>query len=1121
MAVKLESLEFEIQHNSSKASEGIDALTASLGRLKTASRGFSALNRTTTQLRNLNNELSKFNTSSLAKIAQAMESLSRLGNVRIPASFAKSISTISGATTVLTDDGVARFERLAQALQQIGSVGNIRIPNMRTMQNIENTQSSTRPLTSEMGQTSQEMQEVSERARSLITDMRGLIAVSEGVSTAIQAISTAIGVVAAAITVIIRAIRFFISLLKRLWGFLNKVLTPLREFGKAMVSTVMSGLGQAFITPFKKMAESVGNTLKGMKQLWNSLKRIAMYRLIRSAIAALTQGMKAGIENLYQYSKLMGTDFAKSMDKIATSALYLKNSLAAMVSPIINAIAPAIDMLTDKLVGLFNKINQVFSAMFGKATYTAAKKIEAEYAKIKSHLIGIDELNIIEDDQPPVNEMFEELPIDTEVKTFADKLREAFEEGDWESLGRTIGDKFNEIIEKIDWEKIGKTIGYYLNGAIQTFYYILDETDFESLGNHIADLLNQIIAGVDWKYVGGLLVKQFTSLWDLAIGFFEQLDYAELGHAITDLLVGIFSELKDWFEEKDWKQLAEVFNNALADLFKNLDFRQIGQTIGDFLKELFHDFKEWISHVDWVQVGKDLFDAIKNFFDGFDFGGVLKEFFRLLGSAAKAVKDLLKPVWDGIKEWWNEHIKADSFKATLKNLGNYLVKFVDEYIMTPFFEAFLGEGAGNGKKIDPSKTLMENMEKFLRDGDTVDVGDMLTSVLTDSDLSLIDKFKTIGQMMLYGVLYGIHEMIKDNWLLSFFVEPFLALICKLFGIHSPAETMKPIGENIILGVFEGIKEFLADIGRIKDWIVENIFTPIGTALKELYGKIKDVAKTIWDWITEGFEDIKETIKEIAGTIWEWIVEAYEDIKETIKEIAGKIWDWIVEAFENIKDTIKEIAGKIWDWIVEAYEDIKETIKEIAGVIWDWIVEAYENIKDTIKEIAGVIWNWIVEAYEDIKDTIKEIAGVIWEWIVEAYENIKDTIKGIAETIWDWVTEGLRDITDKIKDIASIIWSWITEGFHKIIDKVKSLGKTVIGWFKNGLTGKKNDDAGESLGENLVSGIEDGAINGISQFDDTSRKIVDSIYDSMSNVGENRKISMVEEVAGNIIQGLIE
>ena len=77
-----------------------------------------------------------------------------------------------------------------------------------------------------------------------------------------------------------------------------------------------------------------------------------MYRLIRSALKAITDGLEEGRKNLYFYSQAAGTEFARSMDKAATAALYLKNSIGAATAPLTNYLVPMIDAAVDHIVDL-------------------------------------------------------------------------------------------------------------------------------------------------------------------------------------------------------------------------------------------------------------------------------------------------------------------------------------------------------------------------------------------------------------------------------------------------------------------------------------------------------------------------------------------------------------------------------------------------------------------------------------------------------------------------------------------------------------------------------------------------------------------------------------------------
>lgn len=152
-----------------------------------------------------------------------------------------------------------------------------------------------------------------------------------------------------------------------------------------------------------EVKKRVQESTKGTTAFFASIKRIAMYRAIRSALNLVTEGIKAGIQNAYQWSKAIGGMFANSMDSIASSFNYLKNSLGALAIPMINAIAPVVDKLVNKFVNLLNIINQVIARLSGSSTWTKAIKTQTVYAQavgdsakaMKDYTMGFDELNVL------------------------------------------------------------------------------------------------------------------------------------------------------------------------------------------------------------------------------------------------------------------------------------------------------------------------------------------------------------------------------------------------------------------------------------------------------------------------------------------------------------------------------------------------------------------------------------------------------------------------------------------------------------------------------------------------------------------------------------------------------
>lgn len=161
-----------------------------------------------------------------------------------------------------------------------------------------------------------------------------------------------------------------------------------------------------------KDMEEAGKSAKkgssGLAHFWSSLTRIAYYRAIRTIIKDMMQSFK----DLYGWSKANNTQFSKSMDTLTTSMIYLRNSIAAAIAPIINALAPAIDKIVDLVVGAINVVNQFFAALSGAKTYTVAKKVQTTWEStfdntskkakqtsddIKRTILGFDEINKLDD----------------------------------------------------------------------------------------------------------------------------------------------------------------------------------------------------------------------------------------------------------------------------------------------------------------------------------------------------------------------------------------------------------------------------------------------------------------------------------------------------------------------------------------------------------------------------------------------------------------------------------------------------------------------------------------------------------------------------------------------------
>lgn len=135
MSTTIESLELEVQSSSTSATSGIDALSASLSKLKNAVKGGVGLTSVTNQLKGLNAALQGFESSSAGKLDTLTNSLSKLsglGNIKISSSIGNQLKNIGTAATALNGVDFSGISKLSTALQPLASLGKSNLTSFIT-----------------------------------------------------------------------------------------------------------------------------------------------------------------------------------------------------------------------------------------------------------------------------------------------------------------------------------------------------------------------------------------------------------------------------------------------------------------------------------------------------------------------------------------------------------------------------------------------------------------------------------------------------------------------------------------------------------------------------------------------------------------------------------------------------------------------------------------------------------------------------------------------------------------------------------------------------------------------------------------------------------------------------
>jgi len=537
--------------------------------------------------------------------------------------------------------------------------------------------------------------------------------------------------------------------------------------------------------PLSGFANSLKNAASKASSLFKSLKRIAMYRLLRTAIKEITQAFKEGLKNAYAFSKGIDGTLSKSLDGLASASLKMKNQLGAAFGNLLQLIMPIIMTIINLITQLASAMSALLSA-FGGGQYLVAKDVEQGWdaatgaaKKYKNTVLGFDELNKLNDESGGgggasinPNDMFELGVVPENLKNFADTIKSMIDAGAWESIGGFIAEKINSAVNGMDVESMSESIGTKINNAISAAHGFLERLDFHALAESMYTAFNNIIEQVDFHKLGEVLATKFTVLGEFILTGIETVDWEGLGKSVGDLFRGIFDKVGEWLDTVDWDKAGEDLFTAIDNFFKGLDVDALGSSLWETLKKavsaafkfiggFLRKTSNWITQKDWKDIGKNFYENLKAMFEEIDFASVAKTVFELLGTA---------------------------FGAT--------VGFLWEFI----------KGIG--------QTILDYFN------DCIDV--------------YREQFGDTGWSIIYGVLDGIGKAIAGIywWIQDNIVHPFIEGFCKAFGIASPAKEMESPGENVGKGILEGILKPFKDIFA---WIRDNIFDPFVNGFKSLFG----------------------------------------------------------------------------------------------------------------------------------------------------------------------------------------------------------------------------------------------------------------------------------------------
>lgn len=803
-----------------------------------------------------------------------------------------------------------------------------------------------------------------------------------------------------------------------------------------------------------------------------TLKEWALKQGLDDDITSMTQAQKAMLRYQYvmQNTAAAQGDFARTADTWHNQITVLTQSFQQLASIIggalINAFKPFVRTLNQVMqyvIAFAETVTNALGSIFGWQYEVSAGGVAEDWAdgmedfsdatgdaaknakKLKNNLLGIDELNINSGDNDKngsgagggaskVDKTQGGLvQVDTIFKGYESSIKTL------EQLGNKVRDALIGAMDSIEWDNVfekardfGTGLADFLNGLLD--YDGEGRTLFGKVAQTLANTLNAIVYAAQSFAITFDFYQFGVNLADAINNFFDTFDFKAFADTLNKWVDGLENTIKGFLDKVNWKT---VFN-GLYDFFSNLEIDTVEFIVGTFILKKFGTLRVasgiWDSLVKSIKLALDF--GLKK---GIGYSGLLIN----LTSFSVAFSPNLAAIWSTIEDQflkgtifdtntWTGFPKKvnDAIDNAIDSVGNFLVNAMRETLTTLF-------------NWDETLSLFQQAK---------------------------DNFKKGGVYILEGILDGFAGAI------AFILEPvkdlFTAIynaICDVFGIHSPAETMKPLGEYIFLGIIEGFTSLFDTFTEKINEFWENYVLPWFTVEKwdELLGNILVAAQTKWDEIVEWWNGTALV------TWWEesvvpWFsLEKWLEVLNNVKESFNT--KWTETSTQWVANLTKWWTVNVAPWFTKKKWD-------------DMLAKVPTAFKDAFKAASN--------------GAIGFLNGVI-EGVESLVNRAIDGLKKLAEA-----ASKIPGVSFSI-DIPNVslprIPKFSTGGFPED-GLFMANHNELVGQFSNGKTAVASN-------EMIVEGIEEAAYRGFSRaYEDNSRE-ANLLSEILDAVREGKEISI--------------
>ncbi|MFV0552923.1 MAG: hypothetical protein ACK5L6_13535 [Anaerorhabdus sp.] len=961
MSTTIESLQVELQSNSTSAVNGIDALASSLGKLKSAVKGGVGLTAVSKQITSLNTALSGLNTGNISKLAELGNSLSKLNNIKISSTIATQLQKLPQAIQGLNSANLPAFSssirELVSALSPLSNMGknqltgfitqlnklpqlmqNLKKVDMRTLYNqIQSLTRVFKPLADEMQKVANGFSAFPMRIQRLITNNEKLRRSNSSLSSSYVNLAAKISITFLAVQRVARVIASWITESNAYIENLNLFTVSMGEFADES----------------KKYAESVADIMGIDPSQW--LRNQGIFMTLTTGFGVVSDRAFTMSQNLtqlgYDLSSFFNASYEDSFQK-------LQSGISGELEPLRRwGFDLSVARLQQEALNL--GIEKSVNAM------TQAEKAELRYYAIMTQ-VTTAQGDMARTLEAPANQL---RILNAQVTQCA----------------RALGNIFIPVLNAVLPYAIAlaKALRLVADVIANLFGFALPEIDYSSVGN-MASGVGDVSDGL------GDATEKAKELKNAMLGIDELniISPSDNGSGGSSIPVG---------------------SGGLGFELPTYDF--LGDAVNNKVNEILEGFKEWLGLTEEINTWSEFFHT--------KLGRILTTIGAIgIGMAAwKISKGVLSGI-DSImqlkKAGLDKPLMISVGVSLLAGSVTLLVDSIRDAIQLGLNEMNLAQmilsalGLTGGGAI-LGKALIKPMT-------------VLSSTLTGSLIG--GAIGAIGGVTLFftGIWLAIKDGI--DWLIASLITAGGALAGAGIGALI-GSVGGPLGVAIgaVVGiVVSGIIAIVQNWESVSTWFkgvwknIKNFFT--STIPSWWNSSVVPFFERIPTWFGELLESTRLWFVEK----WNSIIAFLQGLPAKVGEVIDSIRDWFASLAGKISYALGFALGAVVQWVVDTYEYLKIKIPETIESVKNWFAELPNKIWNAIIGAKNKIVTWGTEMIETVKREVPKIIDSFINFFKEIpgklFDLGKDIVDGFINGIKNWWDDVLNFGSNLIDDFVS-------------------------------------------------------------------------------------------------------